>query len=76
MNEYKFVFINDSHYFKLRNKFSTRSLTKLKRSLYRPRGFQISRQSAYEGGEIADPTHRPPLTPPQKILLVLISVRD
>ena len=37
-------------------------------------GFQISRQSAHEGGKVVSPTHRPPL--PQEIFLVLISVRD
>jgi len=36
-------------------------------------GFQISRQSAHEGGKVVSPTHRPPL--PQEIFLVLISVR-
>jgi hypothetical protein len=35
-------------------------------------GSQILRQSAYEGGKVVSPTHRPPL--PQKIFLVLISV--
>jgi hypothetical protein len=34
----------------------------------------ISRQSAHEGGKVVSPTHRPPL--PQKIFLVLISVRS
>ena len=36
-------------------------------------GFQISRQSAHEGGKVVNPTHWPPL-PPQEIFLVLISV--
>jgi len=36
-------------------------------------GSQISRQSAYKGGKVVSPTHRPPL--PQEIFLVLISVR-
>ena len=36
--------------------------------------FQISRQSAHEGGKVVTPTHRPPL-PSQEIFLVLISVR-
>ena len=36
-------------------------------------GSQISRQSAHEGGNVS-PSHRPPL-PPQKIFLILISVR-
>jgi hypothetical protein len=52
-------------------------------SLYRPAqavrvpagsGSQISRQSAHVGGKVVSPTHRKPL-PPQKIRLVLISVR-
>jgi hypothetical protein len=40
-------------------------------------GSQISRLSAYEGGKVVSPTHRPPLPPtptPQQTLLVLISV--
>ena len=37
-------------------------------------GSQISRQSVHEGGKVVSPTHRPPLTPPQEIFLVLISV--
>jgi hypothetical protein len=54
----------------------------IKQSHYRPWqalrvpgvwGFQILRQSAHEGGKVVSPTHRPPL--PQKIFLVLISVR-
>jgi len=32
----------------------------------------IFRQSAYEGGKIVSPTHRPPL--PQEIFLLLVSV--
>ena len=55
---------------------------KVKQSHYRPGlaqrvsggwDSQISRQSAHEGGKVVSPTHRPPL--PQKIFLVLISVR-
>jgi len=38
-------------------------------------GSQISRQSAYEGGKVVSPTHRPPL-PPKETFLVLISVRE
>jgi hypothetical protein len=37
-------------------------------------GSQISRRSAQEGGRVVSPTHRPPFSP-QEILLVLISVR-
>jgi len=37
-------------------------------------GFQISRQSAHEGGKVVSPMHRLPL-PPQEIFLVLISFR-
>jgi len=33
--------------------------------LDKPCGFQISRQSALEGGKVVSPTHRPPL-PPRK----------
>jgi hypothetical protein len=36
-------------------------------------GSQVSWQSAYEGGKVVSPTHRPPL-PPQELFLVLISV--
>jgi hypothetical protein len=48
---------------------------KVKLSHYRPgealrvpegRGYQISKQSAYEGGRVVSPTHRPPL-PPENI---------
>jgi hypothetical protein len=40
-------------------------------------GSQISRQSAYEGGNISNPTHRADFTPPPKeIFLVIISCRD
>ena len=35
---------------------------KVKQSYYRPGSFQISRQSAHEGGKVS-PTHRPPLPP-------------
>jgi hypothetical protein len=42
--------------------------------LDRPWGSQIYRYSAYEGGKVVSPTHRPPL-PPQEIFLVLISDR-
>ena len=58
------------------------SLILIKQTRYRPGqaqrlpwgwGFQISRQSANEGGKVVSPTHRPPL--PQEIFLVLISVR-
>ena len=38
------------------------------------RGSQISRPSAYEGGKVFSPTHRPRL-PSQEIFLALISVR-
>ena len=59
---------------------------KVKRSLYRPRqalrvpggwGFQISWQSAHEGGMVVSPMYRllPPPPPPEEIFLVLISVR-
>ena len=36
-------------------------------------GFNISRHLAHEGGKVVSPTHRPPL-PPQERFLVLISV--
>ena len=35
----------------------------------------ISRLSAHESDKVVSPTHRPPLPPPQKISLVLISAR-
>jgi len=38
-------------------------------------GCRISCQSAFEGGKVVGPTHRPPL-PPQEIFLVLVSLRD
>jgi hypothetical protein len=56
---------------------------KVKQTHYRPWqalrvpggcGSQILRQSAHEGGKVVSPPHRSPL-PPQKIFLVLISVR-
>ena len=59
-------------------------LYKVKQSHYRPGqalsipgglGSQIWRQSAQEGGKVGSPTHWPPLTLPQDIFLVLISVR-
>ena len=34
---------------------------KVQQSLYRPWGFQISRQLANEGGKVVSPTHQPPL---------------
>jgi len=34
----------------------------------------MSRQSAHEDGTIVSPTHRPPLTP-QEVVVLLISVR-
>jgi hypothetical protein len=56
--------------------FSADILTRknVTQSLYRPGealrfpgcwGIQVSRQSAYEGGKVVSPTHRPPL-PPRK----------
>jgi hypothetical protein len=56
---------------------------KVKQSLYGPGqalrvlggwGAQISWQQAHKGGQVARPTHRPPLTS-QEIFLVLISLR-
>jgi hypothetical protein len=56
---------------------------KVKQSHYRPGQdlrdpggwiYQISRQSAHEGGRVVSPTHLPPL--PQEIFLVLISIRS
>jgi hypothetical protein len=49
-----------------------KSMVNVKQSNYRPGqtywvsgggGFQISRQSADEGGKVVSPTHRPPLRP-------------
>ena len=58
------------------------SKVEVKQSLYRAgqvfrfpgdSGYQISWQSAHEGGKVVNPTDRPPL--PHKIFLVLVSVR-
>ena len=60
--------------FRTANDFTTCTVPKIKvkQSLYRPGqtlrvpgdwGSQISRHSAHEGGELASPTHRPPLPP-------------
>jgi hypothetical protein len=59
---------------------------KVKQSLHRPGqalrvprgwGYQISRQSAHEGGKVVSPLYRLHFTPlPQEIFMVLFSVRD